>query len=225
MISERGIDPFSLDVLASDSILALRRAKRRNMERLVRMCGGSLVSRVEELETKNLGFCNRIRVVAVGEEKYTFLEGTPFKESCTILVRGSSEIEMERMVNAIRSAIKSVSHAMRDGVFVEGGVKLYADLARFMDARSRESETGLGFRILRDSYLDMVKVLVRNEGRNVEEEISHIESGNYSHESVPDNFCVVMRVLANSCTAAMNLLLVDEMIRAGKPIKEEKQEQ
>ena len=33
IINQKGIDPLSLDVLAKNGILALRRAKRRNMER------------------------------------------------------------------------------------------------------------------------------------------------------------------------------------------------
>lgn len=35
IINQKGIDPLSLDVLAKNGIMALRRAKRRNMERLV----------------------------------------------------------------------------------------------------------------------------------------------------------------------------------------------
>ena len=35
VINQKGIDPLSLDVLAKNGILALRRAKRRNMERYV----------------------------------------------------------------------------------------------------------------------------------------------------------------------------------------------
>lgn len=31
----KGVDPFSLDMLAKEGIVALRRAKRRNMERYV----------------------------------------------------------------------------------------------------------------------------------------------------------------------------------------------
>ncbi|KAL0265700.1 UNVERIFIED_CONTAM: hypothetical protein PYX00_011414 [Menopon gallinae] len=224
VISERGIDPFSLEVLAAEGVLALRRAKRRNMERLVKMCGGSLVSTVGDLDTKNLGFCSRVTVHTVGEDKYTFVEGTPFKESCTILVRGSSDAEMERTVGAIRSTLTSVSHAMRDRVFINGGIQLYYSLSRLMDTKARESSANVGFRILRDTYLDMAKVLVRNSGRNVEEEIGRMESGTYKHEDVPENLCVVMRVLVNSCTAAMNLLLVDEIIKAGKSMKEERQQ-
>lgn len=37
LINQKGIDPMSLDVLAKNGILALRRAKRRNMERRVRI--------------------------------------------------------------------------------------------------------------------------------------------------------------------------------------------
>jgi len=33
VINQKGIDPMSLDLLAKNGILALRRAKRRNMER------------------------------------------------------------------------------------------------------------------------------------------------------------------------------------------------
>lgn len=224
VISERGIDPFSLEILAAENVLALRRAKRRNMERLVRMCGGNLVSTVSGLDVNNLGFCNRVTVHTVGEDKYTFVEGTPFRESCTILVRGSNDAEMERIVGAVKSTLTSVSHAMRDKVFINGGVQLYHKLSMLMDTKAREGGAdNVGFRILRDTYLDMAKVLVRNSGRNVEEEVGKMESGEYKHEDVPDNLCVLMRVLVNSCTAAMNLLLVDEIIKAGKSMKEEKQ--
>lgn len=33
IINQKGIDPLSLDMLAKQGIMALRRAKRRNMER------------------------------------------------------------------------------------------------------------------------------------------------------------------------------------------------
>ena len=41
VINQKGIDPMSLDLLAREGILALRRAKRRNMERLSLACGGA----------------------------------------------------------------------------------------------------------------------------------------------------------------------------------------
>merc|ERR1719171_3386479 len=39
IINQKGIDPLALDMLAKEGILALRRAKRRNMERVCLACG------------------------------------------------------------------------------------------------------------------------------------------------------------------------------------------
>lgn len=46
VINQKGIDPMSLDQLAKAGILALRRAKRRNMERLMLACGGFPINSV-----------------------------------------------------------------------------------------------------------------------------------------------------------------------------------
>ena len=48
VINQKGIDPLSLDALAKEGILALRRAKRRNMERLTLACGGEAMKYVEK---------------------------------------------------------------------------------------------------------------------------------------------------------------------------------
>jgi len=39
VINQKGIDPLSLDSFAKEGILGLRRAKKRNMERLALACG------------------------------------------------------------------------------------------------------------------------------------------------------------------------------------------
>jgi T-complex protein 1 subunit zeta len=46
VINQKGIDPISLDLLAKEGIIALRRAKRRNMERLQGACGGFAINSV-----------------------------------------------------------------------------------------------------------------------------------------------------------------------------------
>ncbi len=44
VVNQKGIDPMSLDLLAKEGILGLRRAKRRNMERLQLACGGFTIN-------------------------------------------------------------------------------------------------------------------------------------------------------------------------------------
>lgn len=54
LINQKGIDPQSLDLLAKEGILALRRAKRRNMERLTLACGGVAINSVRPDAPKTL---------------------------------------------------------------------------------------------------------------------------------------------------------------------------
>jgi T-complex protein 1 subunit zeta len=56
IINLKGVDPLSLDIFAKDGIIALRRAKRRNLERLTLACGGNAVNAVEDLTVDDLVF-------------------------------------------------------------------------------------------------------------------------------------------------------------------------
>lgn len=47
-------------MLAKHGILALRRAKRRNMERIPLACGGSLMNSVEDLKPECLGYAGLV---------------------------------------------------------------------------------------------------------------------------------------------------------------------
>jgi len=76
IINQKGIDPLSLDVLVKNGIFALRRAKRRNMERLQLVCGGTAQNSVDDLSPKDLGWAGLVYEHQLGEEKYTFIVGT-----------------------------------------------------------------------------------------------------------------------------------------------------
>jgi T-complex protein 1 subunit zeta len=60
LINQKGIDPVSLDMLAANGIIGLRRAKRRNMERLTLACGGLAVNAVEDLTPEVLGHADEV---------------------------------------------------------------------------------------------------------------------------------------------------------------------
>lgn len=73
VINQKGIDPLSLDVLVKNGIYALRRAKRRNMERLQLVCGGTAQNSVDDLTSEVLGWAGLVYEHQLGEEKYTFI--------------------------------------------------------------------------------------------------------------------------------------------------------
>jgi T-complex protein 1 subunit zeta len=73
IINQKGIDPLSLDVLVKNGIFALRRAKRRNMERLQLVCGGTSQNSVDDMTPDVLGWAGLVYEHQLGEEKYTFI--------------------------------------------------------------------------------------------------------------------------------------------------------
>jgi hypothetical protein len=106
VINQKGVDPFSLDAFAKEGILGLRRAKRRNMERLALACGGTAMNSVDdmgqfspEIEFLNgifsQGFCAQTRVLL----KIKFLSG--FLPSIFRSIKGFSRIDSRFLVSRI----------------------------------------------------------------------------------------------------------------------------
>jgi T-complex protein 1 subunit zeta len=91
VINQKGIDPMSLDVLVKNGIVGLRRAKRRNMERLQLITGGIAQNSVEDLTPEILGWAGLVYEHTLGEEKYTFVEEVKNPRSVTLLIKGEPQ--------------------------------------------------------------------------------------------------------------------------------------
>merc|ERR1712179_680603 len=86
VINQKGIDPLSLDMLAKEGIVGLRRAKRRNMERLSLACGGIAMNSVDDMTPDCLGEAGLVYGQVLGEDKYTFIEDCKNPMSCTLVL-------------------------------------------------------------------------------------------------------------------------------------------
>ncbi|CAN0160802.1 unnamed protein product, partial [Scytosiphon promiscuus] len=91
IINQKGIDPLSLDMFAKEGIFALRRAKRRNMERLTLACGGMAVNSTEGISEDMLGWAGQVHEETLGDDKFTFVEDVRHPRSCTILIKGPND--------------------------------------------------------------------------------------------------------------------------------------
>ena len=60
VINQKGIDPPSLELLAHEGIVGIRRAKKRNMERIPLACGGKGLNSVEDMQESDLGFAKLV---------------------------------------------------------------------------------------------------------------------------------------------------------------------
>ncbi|KAJ2889576.1 T-complex protein 1 subunit zeta, partial [Coemansia aciculifera] len=120
LINQKGIDPLSLDVLAKHGILALRRAKRRNMERLQLCCGGVAQNSVDDLSPAVLGRAGLVYEHVLGENKYTYIEECAAPRSVTVLIKGPSAHVLQQTHDAVRDGLRAVKNAIEDGSVVAG---------------------------------------------------------------------------------------------------------
>jgi len=107
-------------MLAKEGILGLRRAKRRNLERLTLACGGNAVNAVDNLTEADLGWAEEVYEQTLGEDKYTFVEGCKNPLSCTILVRGPNEHTIAQLKDAVRDGLRAVKNTIDDQGVIPG---------------------------------------------------------------------------------------------------------
>merc|ERR1712166_489702 len=120
VINQKGIDPPSLEMLAREGIIALRRAKRRNMERLPLIVGGVAVNSVDDLDEDDLGYAELVYEQTLEDDKYTFIEGVKNAHSCTILIKGSNDHSIAQMKDALRDGLRSASNTIEDEALIPG---------------------------------------------------------------------------------------------------------
>jgi T-complex protein 1 subunit zeta len=173
IINQKGIDPLSLDVLAKNGILALRRAKRRNMERLQLICGGIAQNSVEDLTPDILGWAGLVYEQQLGEEKYTFIEEVKDPKSVTLLIKGPNAHTISQVTDAVRDGLRSVYNMIVDKSVVPGAgafqVACAAHLKSDAFTRTVKGKAKWGVAAFADALLIIPKTLAANAGHDVQD--------------------------------------------------------
>jgi len=235
IINQKGIDPPSLDILAKAGIVALRRAKRRNMERLTLACGGSALNAIDELTPEMLGKAGSVYEHVLGEEKYTFIEECDNPRSVTLLIKGPNKHTVTQIKEAVYDGLRAIKNALDDGCVVPGAgaleIAAYCELLKVRD--SVKGRARLGVQAFADAILVVPKTLAQNAGLDPQDTIVKLQE-EYNKSGLPigidlttgepmvpaergilDNYVVKRNLLNSCCVIASNLLLVDEIMRAG----------
>ena len=149
VITQKGIDPISLDMLAKENILGLRRAKKRNMERLILSRGGVCANSPEEFAPEILGEAGKVYEHVLGEEKYTFVEDVATPQSCTILLKGPNDHTLAQLKDAVRDGLAggqehAVGPSRRAGRGRVRGGALGAPAGRDAQKRGGRARSGRG---------------------------------------------------------------------------------
>jgi hypothetical protein len=170
VINQKGIDPVSLDMLAREGVLGLRRAKRRNMERLALACGGWTINSVEDVAPECLGWAGKVYEQTLGDEKYTFVEDPKHPHSCTILLKGANDFTIAQLKDAVRDGMRAVVNAIEDAGAVPGAGAFElaaADALTEYASSGVQGKAKLGVLAFAEALLVIPKTLAENSGFDV----------------------------------------------------------
>ncbi|KAH9924861.1 chaperonin-containing T-complex zeta subunit Cct6 [Fomitopsis serialis] len=172
VINQKGIDPLSLDILAKNGIFALRRAKRRNMERLQLVCGGNAQNSVDDLTPDDLGWAGLVYEHTLGEDKFTFVEDVKDPKSVTLLIKGPNPHTIQQTQDALRDGLRAVKNAIEDGALIPGAGAFEVACAAHLTGPVKKAAKGrakMGVQAFAEALLIIPKTLAANGGFDVQD--------------------------------------------------------
>ena len=236
LLCEKGIDDVAQHYLAKKGILAVRRVKQSDMEKLVKATGGKVVSNVNDLRPDDLGFAKLVEERKVADDKMTFVEGSKNPKAVTILVRGGSERLVDEAERAIHDALCVVRDVVLDPRVVGGGGAPEAEVARRLREHAQklsgkeqlaviafgEALETLPTALAENAGLDPIDILVQ---LRVAHEKGQLWAGVDVNESkvadlkergILEPIGVKIQVIKSASEAAGMILKIDDVIAAAK---------
>jgi len=185
VVNQKGIDPPSLEILARDGIVGIRRAKKRNGERIPLACGGRQLNSIEDMTEEDLGFAEKVYEQVLGDDKYTFIEGVENPYSCSILINGPNDYSIAQTKEAIRDGLRAIKNTKEDKAVLPGAgsFEIACSEKLFQYARTNVSgKTKLGVHAFADALLTIPRTLAQNSGFDAQDTIlkcqeAHIKDG------------------------------------------------
>lgn len=121
LFCQKGIDDLAQHYLAKAGIMAVRRVKKSDMEKLSKATQAKVVSNIDDLSIDDLGVAGLVHEKKISGEDMIFVEGCKDPKAVTLLVRGSTEHVVDEIERAVEDAIGVVAATVEDGKVVAGG--------------------------------------------------------------------------------------------------------
>src|SRR5512136_3245143 len=127
---QKGIDDMVQHFLSKEGIIAARRVKESDMEKLARATGGRIVSDIKDLKAKDLGLAGMVEERKIGEDKMLFVEKCKDPHSVAILIRAGLERMVDEAERAITDSLSVVSDVIENNKIVAGGGAIEIEVAK-----------------------------------------------------------------------------------------------
>lgn len=233
VVTQKGIDDVAQHYLARAGIIAVRRVKKSDMEKLSRATGGKIITSLDDLNEKDLGLSGLVEERKISGEQMVFVEKCRDPKSVTIFIKGGTQQVIDEAERSITDVIGAVSSTIETGRYVLGGGAIEIDVATGLRAYANEvgGREQLAIQKFADAMevvpktlaesagMDAIDVLVQlrnkhrtKEGSTYGVNIFKNELGNMNTLGVYEPLKVKLQAISSASEAAEIILRIDDMI-------------
>jgi thermosome subunit len=238
---QKGIDDIAQHYLAKSGILAVRRVKKSDMEKLALATGAKIVSNIEDLSLSDIGEAKLVEERKVGEDKMVFVEGCKNPKAVSILIRGGLERLVDEAERSIIDGLSVVSDVIEEPKICVGGGAIEIEIARELRefAKTIGGREQLAIESFANALEGIPRVLAENAGVDPIDILAELRAihtktdgkffgingltgkpANLYELGVIEPYSVKLQVLTAATEAASTILRIDEIVAASKISKE-----
>jgi len=242
LICQKGIDDMAQHFLAKEGIMAVRRAKESDMEKLARATGGRIVTNLKDLKPDDLGEAGLAEERKIGEDKMIFAEKCKNPRSVAILIRAGLERMVDEAERTMTDALSVASDVVECNKIVAGGGAIEAEIAKALHGYATKvgGREQLAIEAFADAIEIVPKTLAENaglepidiivalraahekpEGHSMGVDIFSGDIINMYEKGIIEPLLVKEQAIKSATETASMILRIDDVITAMKP-KEEK---
>ena len=235
---QKGIDDMVQHYLAKAGIMAARRVKESDMEKLSRATGAKIISDLDDLKTTDLGTACTVEERKIGDDKMIFVEKCKDPHSVAILIRAGLERMVDEAERAMIDALSVVSDVIENNKIVAGGGAVEIEIAK--ELRKYATKVGGREQLAVEAFADAIEIIPRTLAENagldpidilVELRSAHDkEDGKYKgvdvftgkvqnslENGVIEPIVVKEQAIKSAAESATMILRVDDVITAKSP--------
>jgi thermosome len=161
---QKGIDDMAQHFLAKEGILAARRAKQSDMEKLARATGGRIITDLGDLKVQDLGIAGLVEERKLGEDKMIFVEKCKDPRSVAIIIRAGLERMVDEAERAMTDALSVVSDVIEDNKIVAGGGAVEIEVAK--ELRKYATSVGGREQLAIENFAEAIEVIPKTLAEN-----------------------------------------------------------
>ena len=236
VVCQKGIDDMAQHFLARKGIIAIRRAKKSDMEKLARATGGKIVTNIDSLSASDLGYSALVEERKTGDDKMTYVEGCKNPKSVTILIRGGNQRLTAEAERSIHDALCVVKDLLEEPKILPGGSAPEMELSSVLKkyAQTLSGREQLAVTIFAEALESIAVTLAENAGLDPVDIISQLraqhEKGelwsginvpegkveNMANSYVYEPLAVKKQIIKSASEAASMILKIDDVIATAK---------